>query len=240
MSKEIHLDSSGNISKYRALVDTSSVVAHDLCAQLHVLQFCLEELGEHVSDSGQEYLNRMGVSTSYIANLVDSFRKQLKISLSDDEPENLDKIVSSALELVKNHFFIVIEKLELSFEGDFTKFMIKHSGRKSMLMIFALYATFIEDFKEKSLDEHQKMSMILSAQAENSRFVKLSLEINQTDINEDKFENILSQSAPEKGKIRKFVGLNLIEEYRKENADWFHLSHLPKGAVVELTIPLHL
>lgn len=234
------MEQSGKISQYRALVDTSSVVAHDLCAQLHVLQFCLEELGEHISDEGKEYLDRMEVSTSYIANLVNSFRKQLKITLSDDEPENIDKILSAALELVKNHFFVVIERLEFSFNGDFSSFVLKYNARQVMLMLFSVYATFIEVFKEEDLGEHDKMGMSFSVKPENSRFVKLILKVENTKVGNNKFEEILSLSAPEKGKIRKFVGLNLIKEYRKENPDRFSFTGKKGRAVVELCVPLQV
>lgn len=234
------MEQSGKISQYRALVDTSSVVAHDLCAQLHVLQFCLEELGEHISMEGKEYLERMEVSTSYIANLVNSFRKQLKISLSDDEPESIDKILSSALELVKNHFFIVIERLELSFNGDFSSFVLKHNARQVMLMLFSIYATFIEVFKEEELGEQDKMGMTFSVKPANSRFVRLIIEVENTKVGNNKFEEILSLSAPEKGKIRKFVGLNLINEYRKENPDRFSFTGKKGRAVVELCVPLQV
>ncbi len=237
------MDPVGQISSYRALVDTSSVVAHDLCAQLHVLQFCLDELEHHIDDSGKEYLDRMGVSTNYIAELVNSFRRQLKISISDDGPENLEKVVNSACELVKNHFFIVIEKLELIFGSDLNSFTLKNNGRKLMLMMFSIYATFIEDFKERDMGEfsdNDKLSISINSHSENSRFVKVSMRVKNTKINKDSFEEILQRSAPEKGKIRKFVGLNLVEEYRKENPEWFNFSSLENGAEVEFTLPLQI
>jgi len=234
------LETGGKISSYRALVDTSSVVAHDLCAQLHVLQFCLEELQGHVSDTGQEYLNRMGVSTHYIADLVNSFRKQLKISLSDDMPESLDKVFQAAMELVKNHFFIVIEKLELNFEGDLSSFTLKDSARKSMLVIFAIYATFIEEFKEKSFNDQDRLLLNFSAVPENSRFVRVVIEVKNTSIDQGRFEEILFAAAPEKGKIRKFVGLNLLKEFREEYPEWFELNFSPNGAIVEFQVPLYL
>lgn len=221
-------------------MDTSSVVAHDLCAQLHVLQFCLEELQDHVSDTGKEYLNRMGVSTHYIADLVNSFRKQLKISLSDDVPESLDKVFASAMELVKNHFFIVIEKLELNLEGDLSRFVLKDGARKSMLVIFAVYATFIEEFKEKSFNDQDRLVLNFSARSENSRFVRVEIEVKNTTVDNDRFEGILSAAAPEKGKIRKFVGLNLLEEFRQENPEWFEMNFTSDGAVIVFQVPLYL
>ncbi len=233
------MDQSGKVSSYRALVDTSSVVAHDLCAQLHVLQFCLEELQEHVPDSGKEYLDRMGVSTHYIADLVNSFRKQLKISLSDDTPESLDKIFASAMELVKNHFFIVIEKLELNTSGDLGSFTLKDSARKSMLVIFSLYATFIEEFKEQSINDQDKMVINFSARSENPRFVRVTIDIKNTSIDINRFETIVKDAAPEKGKLRKFVGLNLLEEFRSEYSEWFSFESTAQGAQVQLYIPLY-
>ncbi len=182
----------------------------------------------------------MGVSTHYIADLVNSFRKQLKISLSDDTPESLGKIFTAAMELVKNHFFIVIEKLELNSSGDLASFKLKDSARKSMLGIFALYATFIEEFKETSTSDQDKMVLNFTAKSENSRFVTITIDVKNTTVTEERFETIVKDAAPEKGKIRKFVGLNLLEEFRKENPEWFKFTSTPKGAEVQLYVPLHL
>ena len=233
------MEEAGRISKYQALVDTSSVVAHDLCAQLHVLQFCVEELTHHISKEGAEFLERMEDSTQYIASLVDTFRNHLKITLTDEDPTSLEKVYQASLELVKNHFFVILESVDFRVSSEISNVVVKCEARKLMNMIFALYSMGLEKIKNSEVLGRDTISIELRAQKENSRFANIELHFQGFQLERDWFFNELETCLPEKGRLRKYLGQTSIKEKIADEGSFLKYSDTEKGSLISLKVPLH-
>ncbi len=228
------------VSRFRTLTDTSSVVAHDLCAQLHVIQFCLEELADHVGPQGKEYLKRMGASTNYISHLVDSFRRGLKVSLSDDRHHPLSDVYDGFIELIKSHYFVVLEKIKFEVEGNLGDFTAKVNSRQLLHQLFALYSFYIDELKA-SLDDKengQECKFLLVAEPKNSRFINLKLTVEGVLLTQEEFQEKLSQTVEEKGKIRQFLGGSLIKEALNQDSDYLHFYGDQKKNIISITLPI--
>lgn len=227
-----------NQNSLRALADTSSVVAHDLSAQLHVLQFCLDELSEHVDKQGLEYLKRMNDSTHYISKLVDSYRRGLKVNVNDEHSYSVDEIYEGAIELLKNHYFTIVERVAFSTNNQLEKYQIKDSGRKLLHVIFALYSLFLDEVRAAESDEQYGFGFHFSCLHENSRFVRMRLETKGETFSRDWFSSKLDRTVPEKGKIRQFQGVTLIKECMSDNPEYLSFKENSDGNVLELLCPL--
>lgn len=230
------LETIENISKFRALTDTSTVVAHDLCAQLHVLQFCLEELEDHVNEEGKEFLKRMEESTRYISNLMDAFRKGLKLNLNDRDPYPFDDIYNGALELLKNHYFVVLERVSFNLENTKSP-IIKDQGRKLMITFFALYSIFLDELKS---NEDDKATMVFKTKikVENSRFACVTITTEVPYLDMDWFNHCVLDTKPSKGKMRQFLGLTTLSEMIKEDASIFVVTCEEGLFSLSMTLPL--
>jgi hypothetical protein len=235
MEKDLEKSSHRN---FRALADTSSVVAHDLSAQLHVLQFCLDELSDHVNRQGQEYLKRMNDSTRFISQLVDSYRRGLKVNINDEHSFKIEEVYEGALELLKNHYFTIVERVAFSTNGQLNKYQVKNNGRRLLHVIFGLYSLFLDEVRATDPDEHYGFSFHLSGLHENSRFVMLRIETKGHCFSEDWLTGRIDRSVPEKGKIRQFQGLALIKECIAEKEDFLSFQKKADGNIIEILVPL--
>jgi hypothetical protein len=227
-----------DISRFRALSDTSSVVAHDLCAQLHVMQFCLAEIEEHVSEEGREYLKRMGTSTSYISRLVESFRRGLKVAINDHGSFPIDEIYEGAIELIKNHYFVVLERTTFTVTGNLGSLKIKNNGRKLLQMIFTLYSFFMDEVKSSDEEELFTFSINFQGIIENSRFVRITLETKGRSFSESWLSEKLKEKMAEKGKLRQFLGMTLIQEELAMKPDFFSFKTNQDGNTLSFVVPL--
>ncbi|MCF8058853.1 MAG: hypothetical protein K9K67_06140 [Bacteriovoracaceae bacterium] len=225
------------ISPFRELSDTSSVVAHDLCAQLHVLQFCLEELEEHINQDGREYLKRMSDSTHYISKLVDSFRRGLKVSINDHDSFPLGEIYEGAIELIKNHYFVVLEQAILT-SSKLNDVKVKDSGRKLLQMIFTFYSFFMDEIKAADEDKRFNLNFELHVKSENSRFARLILETQGKAFEQSWLREKIESSMAEKGKLRQFLGVTLIREKLQEDPRFIEFTKNDRGNTLSLLIPL--
>lgn len=226
------------VSGLRALTDTSSVVAHDLCAQLHVMQFCLEELQDHVDSEGKEYLRRMGASTNYISRLVDSFRRGLKVSVNDADPFALDEIYEGAIDLLKNHYFIILERLAFTTTGSLEDLRVKKDARKLLQMIFSIYSFFMDEVRSDDNDERFTFSFNFKAEPVNSRFAKVTIETSGRQFPQSFLGSRLDQTIAEKGKLRQFLGVTLLKEAMAENPEFLTFNQFKDGNIVEIIIHL--
>lgn len=233
MEKEIN-----EISNYRGLVDTSSVVTHDLCAQLHVLQFCVDELSHHVSEEGAEFLNKMIDSTQYIASLVGTFREHLKMTLNDEDSTSLDKIYKAALELVKNHFFIILESVDFKVVGKLERTIVKSEARKVMNIVFSLYSMVLEKMNTRDAFDKENMLIEFKSVKLNNRFAEIQLYFTGFNIDSTWFLEQLEVSTPEKGRLRKYIGQAYIKEKVASNESFLTFLPSDKGSVISFKVPL--
>lgn len=226
------------VSRFRTLADTSSVVAHDLCAQLHVIQFCLDELDTHVDSEGKEFLKRMGASTNYITHLIDSFRRGLKVSLTDNQAHPLSDIYDGFIELIKNHYFVVLEKISFEVEGNLGDFTIKKNSRQLLHQFFALYSIYVDELRANQEDFKSTLDFNFSVHKLNNRFVQVRLKVKGISFSKAEFDQKLEQSVEEKGKMRQFLGVILIREALTEDKDYLSFEESSSQNTIEMVLPL--
>ena len=229
-------DNEQELSNYRALVDTSSVVAHDICAQLHVLQFCAEELEEFVKEGGGPYLEKLHQSAHYLNNLLNSFRKQLKISFDPTKDYQFSEIQEGVTELIKNHYYGVME--HLIFESDFEDhYQVKGKANEFMHLVYSAYSFLIDAIAEENAFEGKPVIFRARNERLNSRFFKFTLRTIGPTISEKDFEDSLAKDIPEKGKMRKYIGLSLLKQFQKLDPEFFKYESLEEGNLISFKLP---
>jgi len=234
------LVSKTSVTKYRALIDTSSLVTHDLCAQLHVLQFCVTELESFVSSGGEEFLEKMGDSTRHLSEIINTFRRQLKVTLNNEDPTSFKEIHAAVMDLLKNHFYAVFERVDFSFEGDLSKLKVKHNSRKYMNVLFSIYATMIDHLKEGDFLETDKVHFYQNVIEENKRFLNIKITVPQHSFKKEWFLKKINEGIPEKGKMRILLGLSILKEALEEGELKFFVVTKADETVIEVHLPLEV
>lgn len=209
-----------NLNDYKALVDTSSVVAHDLCAQLHVLQFCVDELENFITDDGQKYLKRLSQSANYLNDLVNTFRRQLKINFEEGVHYSLIDIATNAVELVKNHYYGHIDKITITQDKSLSRFLLKDDAAQVMHEMFSLISVYIDSARDANYFENKSIVIEISAKKLNSRFAHVLIDFHSSlNISFENFVKDIEANTPEKGRMRKYIGLNLLGSKLKDDED---------------------
>lgn len=204
------------LGHFDALVDTSSVVAHDLCAQLHVLQFCTEELEGHVTGEGKKYLEKVTESSQYLANLINSFRNQLKFDFGPNKKYNVAQINTFVHELLKNHFYGAIDKIELDVNESSHGHVPQGESVDNVHLLFSIYSTVIDILKGKNYFVKDKLSIELST---NEEGISMTFSGNQLDFSVEDVEKEMRVLTPDKGHIRKYLGVQYLNSLKKVNTD---------------------
>tara|TARA_R110002072_G_scaffold534_7_gene4208 strand:+ start:103863 stop:104552 length:690 start_codon:yes stop_codon:yes gene_type:complete len=223
------------LQHFDALVDTSSVVAHDLCAQLHVLQFCTEELDSFISPDGRKYLEKVQESSKYLASLINSFRNQLKFDFSKDQKYTIAELNSFVNELLKNHFYGVIDKISLDVNQACHDKYLKNRCADSVHMIFALYSIVVDLLKSNSYFLSNELSIRLAV--ENNSLV-ISFSGENFNISKDRFEKEMRMSTPDKGSIRKYLGIDQLNKIKSNNDQVLVFHENPDSLEIKLQLEI--
>ena len=134
-------------SHFKALDDTLHGLSNDFYAQIHVIKFCLDEIGQYLNRDGREFLRRMQASANNINVLVDSCYGDLWTHLRDNDVHLLSDVYSGLMALINNHYLAVLENINFGVQENLNHFSVKNGARKLVFQLFALYSFYLDDLK---------------------------------------------------------------------------------------------
>lgn len=200
-------------TQYRALIDTSSVVAHDLCAQLHVLQFCAEELKEFINEDGTPFLEKLSNSANNLENLIQTFRNHLKQDYEQGKAYPYFEVFNGAVELMKNHYYSDLTRLEFTGNHSLTEALVENDSLERMHILFGILSWITDIHKENgSLEKSEILFDVTADHFENSEY-SIIVSVNNTEVGKPELERAFKENLPAKGRLRKYLGLSTLNEY---------------------------
>jgi hypothetical protein len=204
------------IEKYvDAMLESSSVAAHDISGQIHVMQFCVEELENHISTDGIKYLNRLQDSLDEVTDLITFYRSYIKKSSlvqSDLDPRQLVENVIHSLQV---HFWNEFKKLKFdtSSIADDLEFNVPNEELHSV--IFSLMAIYLEELKKGQLTQ----SVIkIQLKVLDSKHCEFTLE-SELSVDSSIYDALDEKSSPGAKAFRKNLGHSIILDSDKYELD---------------------
>jgi hypothetical protein len=182
-----------------ALADTSALVAHDLSAQLHVLNFCTEELKRHTSFEGQRFLDQLSNSTKNLGLLLSHFRSHLRIQFHPDGDYSVNEILDAIKHSLNTHHFAQIERVNIALQGESEDRVPFRFAWDSFHILFSLCSVLIEKSSSAPLN--------IRIRIREKRWIELEHTVDLAD------EKWLATSLSEevgKGNRRRGIGLQLL------------------------------
>ncbi|GAB4014260.1 MAG: hypothetical protein Fur0010_12190 [Bdellovibrio sp.] len=146
---------------YLTLTDGASVVAHDIAAQLHVVNFCLEELKGKLDFEGLRFYDQIKVACEQIDHELRDFRQYLKDMNAFDGPiafGTLWQRVFIKLQVLQGKIF---RRLQFVIEGRMPEDMIP--PQYVAPLYFSIYSIFSE-----AMIEVQQEKLFVEFNVENN------------------------------------------------------------------------
>lgn len=182
----------------------------------------------------------MGDSTRHLSEIINTFRRQLKVTLNNESPTLYSEIHTAVMDLLKNHFYTVFERVDFTLEGDLTKSKVKNNSRKYMNVIFSIYATIIDFLKEGEFLESEKVHFFQKVFEENKRFLNIQITVPNHSFEKEWFLKKMREGVPEKGKMRIFLGLSILKEVIDEGDLKFFVVTRADETVIEVNLPMEV
>lgn len=101
MSRELIKDN------YNALIETGSLLGHDLSGQYHVIQFCLDELATRPLDKQtRRFIERIGQSLEELIRLTEQARRVFRDSSLPQGETHQSLALGDIIELACGHYYV--------------------------------------------------------------------------------------------------------------------------------------
>jgi signal transduction histidine kinase len=176
-------------SRYQALGEISGLIAHDLSAPMHGIQYCFNEIKEHsLPESLRPYLNQMELNINQGVDLIAALRARLKNSSSASCNSNLKLVHEHVIRLFHTQFGLPLMN-KIKFELDNRLGLIKLAiPRIDLIQILDnMYRNSIKNLSESNTpNPFIKISLI---QLNESR-VKISIADNGTGLTAEDFHDM--------------------------------------------------
>jgi signal transduction histidine kinase len=92
-------------SRYHALGEMSALIAHDLSAPMHGIQYCFNEINEHkLPDNLRPYLNQMELNINQGVDLIAALRARLKNTSGISEYSEFKAVHEHVIKLFQTQF----------------------------------------------------------------------------------------------------------------------------------------
>ncbi len=210
---------------YQGLVDTSRVVAHDISAQLHVLQFCIDELDDHINPKGRRYLENLKDGTKRLGDVVQNYRDYLKLSFNPGQEYTLYEICQHSKCLLANHFSRDFNKLEFDWDHSLKGLSFKSHAVELMHIVYSLFSIIAEQnlHHEELLEKSLKVT-VAGEICEDGR-LEITIQFNGKTLDYSFFEKEMLEIAPDKGFWRKFLGLQIMRNLMGQDVGQLEVEH---------------
>jgi hypothetical protein len=198
-----------------SLLEAGAVAAHDFSGQVHVIQFCGEEIADHISEDGVKYLERMNKSIENLASYVKSFRDFLKVHKIPGAEDSLT-FGTAHLWNQKTLDIHYMKKIDLQdtvdilFPEELESLEIHKNEFEFLSMTFSLYALLIDNYRKLG-GPKAKLSLSLNKVDQNLTLISMEDEDNQ--LSEEQFLAFLDADlVGSKKSSRRVYGNQLIKD----------------------------
>lgn len=229
------------LSPHLALAETSAFVAHDLCAQLHVMKFCLEELsGDKKVNKKlyEEYVSQLNSSTEYMDNLLINYRRLLKLERDSNGKFIISSVLNYSQYVTKSHYQGMSH--HLYFDQEATNDNFEFVGNHLMFahIIFSIYSGFIECEHHRSQRDQYQFSHKLNLDKEKGDSLYITL--LESQMNLEDFLNVIKARTKVKGRLRQWCGLDLLSDELQLSDDFFQVTETNEGTTVRIMLPFRV
>jgi len=207
---------------YDSLLESNSMVAHDISGLLHVLNFCAEELEEQMG-GGNNYLTRMLQSLDSLNNIVLNFRRFTKDNKLNGQEFTFEKIFEQALSFFELHHWNVKGSLNISFSDSRQGELQEADAIDLIQTLFSLFCFINDEYRRKEFESgNVKLSLIKF----DSKTVEFKILCEALNSSEEDFENFMKQCESGQKTFRKYAGL---ETLCSKDGQTFEIEQLPEG-----------
>ena len=195
------------IEKYvDAMLESSSVAAHDISGQIHVMQFCVEELENHISPDGIKYLNRLQDSLDEVTDLITFYRSYIKKSALVQNNLNPKQLVENVIHSLQVHFWNEFKKINFVTSDIDDSITFSTPNEELHSVLFSVMSIYLEDLKKGQL----KKSLInLRLKVLDSKHCEFKLD-SEISVDSALFEKLDESSSPGSKVFRKNLGHSII------------------------------
>jgi hypothetical protein len=175
-----------------ALLETSSIIAHDISGQLHLLNFCAEELAEELG-KGNKFLDRMVLGLDNLNEMVLNYRAFLKENKFNNNRFKLSDIIKRSIDLLRIHQWNDREALNISLEEDSQSEITQELGTDLVQITFAILSFINDEYKRKEVEnKNVKISFIKF----DSTSVEFKILCRNLKSSKEEFTNYCDQDQP--------------------------------------------
>ncbi|PIK16333.1 hypothetical protein [Halobacteriovorax sp. JY17] len=189
-----------------ALLETSSVAAHDISGQVHVMQFCVEELEEHTSDDGRKYLDRLQSSLDELTDIITFYRSYIKKAELTGEEVNAFDLIEKILASVRINFWNEFKKVSFKTDVGSEDWKLSVSCAEVHSVIFSVLAIYLEELKKGQIDEFEVGLTLKKLDSQHCQFTLVSSKPVEKQI----FEILDESSSPGAKVVRKNLGHEIL------------------------------
>ncbi|WP_372655139.1 hypothetical protein [Halobacteriovorax sp.] len=189
-----------------AMLETSSVAAHDIAGQVHVMQFCVEELGEHTSVKGKKFLDRLESSIDELTDIISFYRVYLRKAALTGESLIPHQFLEKVLATSNITFWNEFKKIHFKTNAGNEEWKLSVPCAEVHSVVFSIIAIYLEELKKGQLVEFE---VELGLKKLDSQYCQFTLSSNVA-VDAKLFESIDIASSPGAKVLRKNLGHEIL------------------------------
>lgn len=230
------------ISSHFGLVETASVVTHDLGAQLHVMKFCLDELLAVSTFPGgekNEFVLQLRMRTDYVENLLIGFKKLLTMSREENGEYLSYNSFNYAKELLRNHYPSYSSRISFEGFGDKEEDFISPISNCTicMHMIFSICSCFIEWESEKNkLDQ---FNFFFDLEYKDINDYIFTIKLAKASMDEKEFLNLVESRSHNRGRVRQWCGLEYFSDLNESVNSFYTFEKNKDYSCITFKLPVN-
>lgn len=194
-----------------AMLETSSVALHDISGQIHVMQFCVEELEDHINKSGSKYIGRLQDSLDEVTELLSFYKSYVKKSSLSNELGGAQGLIERVLSSLQVHYWNEFKKIKFEYLEVASGIKFNVSKEELHSVLYSLLSIYLGELKKGQLD---RCTMKIGLKVLDSQYCKFTLESAYL-VDDSVFKSLDDASSPGEKAFRKNMGHAVILNSQK-------------------------
>lgn len=142
------------VEHFGAFLESSSLLAHDISGQIHVSQFCVDELSHELRELGAEtkFVDRLQESIEELSELSVLYRQFIKDQAFDNMTASFWQAHKACVRTLNLHYFKDREKLSFEVDSALQELGGPLLDFKAQKALYGLYSLCLEWLKREELE----------------------------------------------------------------------------------------